>query len=348
MNVFYFLLFFFQLLLVFQMDKRFISISNSILIFISFFLMFFLAAFRYGIATDYWSYYNIFLGENIKVEKGYLFLQNLIKFFGGSFNVLIFSIAFLSMWTKYAIFKTYRNPLLAIFLYFTLYYIHLEYNGIRQGFAIAFLLYGIEAGIKRNKQHFLFYVLLSSLIHISSLFFLIVYPLCVRTYKISYLKLLFILLFTFIFKVFLLDSFVDVVMNGFFQKFSTNIFINKLSTYFVIRKFEISMGLIRRILILLFYMLLTNNKEHSIYFVLYILGIIIYMVFSGNAVAAYRLSLVFDFFSIPLFAKSSIKMTKKNAFLLIGLFLFLSITFVSNLIQPGYVLPYRTYLFGGM
>ena len=257
----------YSLLLIFRLDKKTAIISNNVLEFYAFLFLFFLVAFRYGIATDYWSYYKIFNTNSTfdiaRLEKGFLFLQKCSKYISeDSFNLFVFIIAFLSLWTKYAIFKTYSNSLFAIFLYLTLHYIHIEFNVMRQGLAISLLLWAVEYGRKKKLFHYFIFVMSATFIHASSIIFIPLYPLCSKKFKVKKMYIGLIIIFALILKLSLLQNLLTVISVLLLKIFPSMALIQQVCVYLITGDFKISMGLLRRLIILFAYLFISylSNK----------------------------------------------------------------------------------------
>jgi hypothetical protein len=117
----------------------------------------------------------------------------------------------------------------------------------------------------------------------------------------------------------------------------------QLGGYFTGVNIFITTGLIRRILVAIAFFILSGGKTRgNSYFYLYLCGVVLYFLLMGNDIFAYRASLCFDIFAIPMFGNAVIKKSYTNVFVCVGLFLLLLVTYISPL--KGYVVPYTTYL----
>ena len=332
-----------------------IQVVNKITFFIAVFLLFLFAGFRYGIETDYWSYYRIFnLKENTRgIEPGFYLLIDLYKtYISQYFDGFIFLIALLSISVKYIFFKDTGSSFYALLIYYTLFYILFEYNAIRQGIAVSFLL--IASNYIKDKQwkKYLFFVLIASVFHISSLLFLPVYFFAVKTIHIKVVS--FFILFAFIIRIFLLPVITilllnvsDIIISKFINQPLLYNRVSDLLHYFItdIEKL-INIGFIRRFVVLLLFVYLNGKKRiNNIYFNIYLFGYILYIIFMGNVVLSIRFSVPFEIFMAPMFAsviKNNISTWKTiNVFGILSLMLLL--LFISTL-RNGNAIPYQTFL----
>jgi hypothetical protein len=308
----------------------------------------FFAGIRYGVATDYWSYYGIFSGNSIhakRLEGGFRWLIWVYKFItnGASYNGFVFFIAFLSIGIKYVYFNTLQNPLWALFIYIGLFYINVEYNVVRQGLAIALVFLGVDSAVRKNFFGFLCFLLLAASIHISSFLLFPFYFLYSKKIKISFFFFILLFIAAVIVRLFVLDF----ILNRIAQIFtgSASVMLNHLRVYLsTAAKLTITNGFIRRFAIILAYFALKDENKNNCGFLLcYIISFFMYFFFMGNDLAAYRLSLCFDVFALPLFGNMNIRYTGKNIIICIALVILICITYFYQF-RNGFALPYRTYL----
>ena len=336
------------LLVAFFKDRYFKIISNVITFFIICVVLLCFAGFRYGIATDYWSYRSIFykIGQYDRIEGGFGLLIKFYKEnFSSSYNGFIFFIAFLSISLKYLFFKELNNPFLALAGYIAFFYLSLEYNAIRQGLAIAFIFLAVYWAKKEKPVIFLILTGLASSIHISSILFIPCYFFLYKKRYINVLTVCFFILLALCARYF----FIEIFLNFLTELFSgtTSAIILQLQNYLKIGEFSIiNLGVFRRITVIILFILLNNKKNiSSCYFHFYLIGTLLYILLMGNDIFAHRMSLSFDAFMIPLFADMAVKHTYKNAiivYLLVSVFLVLYLITIG---EEGYVLPYQTHIF---
>ena len=114
-----------------------------------------IAGIRYNVGTDYAGVYEP-LFEKIKnneeltyvrtMEIGYVLLNRLVVFFGGSFNIVMFISSLITMWAIYMGIEHYKNrismPLAVMFFMIILY--QKSFNLVRQLMAMAIVFYGFK------------------------------------------------------------------------------------------------------------------------------------------------------------------------------------------------------------
>jgi hypothetical protein len=351
--LFYLILFFVPLaFFFFKFDRNTVIIGNKIVFWeISVALLLF-AAFRYGIETDYWSYYAIFnktrsIRSDTVIDPGFksLIIFYKIIFSRQSYNGFVFFIALLSVGLKYLYFKELKNPFLALAIYVALFYINLEYNVIRQGLALALILIAGNYAMKRRLCPFLIFYFMAGTIHAATWLAIIVYPLCAKRHPLT------------LFSVGMVIFTVVLIRFVFFNKFLVlaNSLAGTLKQPYLYDVMEraygylrdetlLSVGFLRRIVVILLFVLLNNKKTiNNGYFILYLIGVCLYTLFMGNVVLSTRLSLTFEVFMIPMFADLPLKLNSRNLFCVSVLVLLLFALHIYALTHGG-AIPYRSYL----
>ncbi|MBD5436268.1 MAG: EpsG family protein [Treponema sp.] len=305
----------------------------------------FLAGFRYGFETDYFSYKSIFEKDGMNYEPLFVFLIRFCKsYIADSYNAFVFLIAFLSISLKISFFAKCRNSCLALFLYFCLFYIMAETNGIRQGFAISFLLLSLPCVRNRKLIRFSFFVLLATCCHTSSLIFLPVYFIC--NLRLSIKKIVAIICMTIVIRFIFFDMVVQTI-EFLFLRFNQNTYIFSAVRGYLSNGTEsiLTVGLIRRIIYIVLFLLLNGRRNiQNVYFNTYLLGVCIYTLFMGNSVLSNRFSLSFEAALVPLFANLHFKLSWKNIYLLACVYI-LSLALLIMLLSKSNAVPYQSYLF---
>lgn len=164
------------------------------------FIPVFLAAIRYGIGTDYFSYSNIYyviskmkFPELVRynLEIGYTLLNKIIYIIFNNEIALFACTSFLTL-----IFITYTlkkyNSLISITFGLLIYYLsyyNLSYNGIRQLIAVSIVLYAYTYAVEKNFKKYFLWILIAGTFHKTALICLIFYILVENDdKKISYIK----------------------------------------------------------------------------------------------------------------------------------------------------------------
>lgn len=325
-------------------DRNCRVFANQLVFWMFLVFLLLLAGFRYGIETDYWSYKNLFLKDGAGVEVGFKTLITFCKnWISDDFNVFILFFAVLSVFSKGIFFSKLRNPFLALFLYYCLLYVMAEWNTIRQGFAISFLMYSLKYAKEKKIIHFGILVAMATSMHISSLLFIPMYFIYDKEISVRRVWTLVILLL--IFKIFVFNFLVAKILEV-LSLYIGNLFLQRLYVYMSLENtFLITVGLIRRLVFLSLFLILYDRKKITdVYFNAYIVGVVIYIVFMGNSVLSSRMSMSYDAMMIPMFANIKFNKNWKSIYCLIGVCL-ISVALFYVVISGGNAVPYRSYIF---
>lgn len=149
-------------------------------------LISFMAFFRYGIGSDYFSYEFLYSRLQPTVEMEYKFgidnqelgfrlIGSLMKMWGLSYQQYLIVFAAITLFfTVKTVLKYSKNPTLSLVIYFSFYYLTWPLSGIRQALAMAvgmyFLLQYVE---KKNTMKFVVIAVLLSLVHSSAIILLV-------------------------------------------------------------------------------------------------------------------------------------------------------------------------------
>jgi hypothetical protein len=347
---FYTILYLSSIILCFSyFDRHIHIIENKITFFLFMFILLLLAGFRENTGTDYMNYYRIFYNEDLQrqVEPGFQSLIKLTnKIYYNSFYLFTVIIASISIFLKYLYFKNFRYPAIGLLIYVGYFYHNLEYNVIRQGLAISLIYFSIKYIKRKSFLKFLLFILCASLFHISALIFIpayfiinvklnikriITYTICILIVRILFFNIIINSLLNLLSKVGI-DSLSTVVWHIQYY-FSDD--ISKL----------ITIGFIRRIVIITTYILLLNKTNiTSITFKIYFCGFILYILFMGNDVFSNRLALNYEICMIPMFANMNFKRTGRSYIMLSVLF-FVLYSLLLYTVFTGPRMSYHTFLF---
>jgi len=190
-------------------------------------LVFFIGT-RDFIGTDFRMYEWIYrLPEKAPIlEPGYMLLSSLTRALNGSFYLLSFIVAFLSLYIKFIAFKRY-TPLFGVsVLYFLGYYLFpQEFNQIRQGLAAGILFFSLP--YLQNGKTLMFFAIvgIATIFHTSSIIFCISYFI----YKLRHINnwmIFLIVLFSSVFMfVDILDFLISIISNVILKIMPINIFL---------------------------------------------------------------------------------------------------------------------------
>lgn len=192
-------------------EKNKDNTTKYVYLYIAFLSVFFLSAFRYGLGKDYFNYLDIFLdisknGKDYnydgRLEIGYLWLNQAIIFFGLSYDYLIIVVSFI--FTLF-IFLSYPKENKAVFHFFIFgVYLFVSFSLLRNSIAFSIVLFAIMNFYLYNKKlKYTFFIIISSLFHISSLILIPFVFINKKTSKFIFSKkltLITIVIFSFFFR----------------------------------------------------------------------------------------------------------------------------------------------------
>jgi len=174
---------------------------KNIIIFSYFFLLFF-ACTRFGMGTDYFSYYRIFAGlpssfnnltllklASYGVEPGFSSLIILFKRLNLSYIQFVAFCSFIPLTLIFYTIQKYSiNKTVSLFIFFANYYAVYIENLVRQGIAMSIFIYAILYLISTKKTiNFLILILIGATFHMSLIVALIV-PVILKFNKILFLN----------------------------------------------------------------------------------------------------------------------------------------------------------------
>ena len=260
-----------------------------------FFILFYLAGFRYELETDYYAYYREFYDLNSRtMEFSFSLLVRIIKFFTNNYNVFLIVFSILSMGLKYRVFSKFHYCFSLLLIYYVRFFVQFDLNAIRQGLAIVFVFFALNS-IKRNDiKTYCIYILIATTIHVSAIILLIL-PLF-RKVKLSWTKVIATICFAILFRLYLLDKIIVIFSRYLPAVFSSQ---NKLISglqYVLNNSTEKSFDLLSYIRIILpticmFY--LVKKTENELLFKSYLIGTFINLLFYGMDTISFRLAAYF-------------------------------------------------------
>jgi len=135
-------------------------------------------AFRYGVGTDFFNYYNSINQLDIKNVKNFEYVFYFIKVFSkniadnGQFFIAL--TAFLTIfYLCLAIYKLSPYPEMSIMVFLGLGHYFSSFNVMRQYLAISLILYALSLFYSGKKKRSIFFLILPVFIHFSSIFFVV-------------------------------------------------------------------------------------------------------------------------------------------------------------------------------
>lgn len=293
-----------------------------------------IVVFRFGVGADYPGYYQAFYeipalgnGYNFREldahgEPGYLFMVALFRYWGLTFRELAIVIGIITMFLYYRFFKLYCSySLVALFIFYSIYFIVYPFNVIRQGLTSAFFL-GVLIPILLQKKYALytFLTLLGSLFHYSLLLVLIL-PFFMKV-KIQWRLLAILMFIGFIFPI-------ENIFSSFFRRIDVlNIYSEDTGNYWAL--------LIRTLFIIPIIYIRYNTKDIFIRKIssIGILGFLLFINFYSYSLIASRTSVYFKMLEVsllPLFFHN-MKLSSNRIIVFFVLSIFLIVLFVKSLI----------------
>lgn len=134
------------------------------------------------IGTDLKFYVPTFLNGNwsaYSVESGYVALNTTLRSFTDSTQALLAIVSFITLYPVSYIFKRYsENICLSYIIFASLVVYHFTFSGLRQAIAIGIIVLSYIFINKHKLIPFVACVLIATLFHVSSIVFIIFYPLC--------------------------------------------------------------------------------------------------------------------------------------------------------------------------
>ena len=311
-----------------------------------------IAGIRYGVGIDYFSYYGIFSRTTefgidyfftIQwLEPGFRLLVYLLNRAGFSAYFMFFFFAFLSLTllTK-GIKKSSNLSLFSFFVFFCLFYTTYIFNVMRQGIVMCLFVYLLDDISKRDLKKVFLLSLVGISIHYSGIFILLSYFL----YSLRISKRNVVLL--------ILAGLLMIIVNTHVSRILIPLIPgyvgDKLLSYHTSRGASIDIfNLLQRLLIFIpfigFYERLKSLKPNFLgFFNMYIVGFLLYGLFSFEALFATRINMFFRILEVVLVPYVvEIHNSRINRLVLFALLgLWLTVVFVSQLRSPS-IFPFIT------
>lgn len=360
--ILYFFIFFIILILsileILSNNKKFSRFSFGSVIFIFFILSFI----RWETGTDWEGYYNYF--KTIKIpwsyifddssgfELGYVILNHLAISISDSYTIMLFiEGAILYSFLYVSIPKLSYYPVFSILIFYSM-----SLGGVffvRQNIAMTILIYSVIQIINKRKASFIVLVLLATMIHRTSIIFLLAYPIFYKQYS---------------FKKILLYTIVSIVIGIIFSRLLLSLIGNlglgmisaKINAYLDMGSEEnyttfsttgiLIRGLINRLFLIAIYMYMLNKKRTDDFILnglinLNLFGIILYSTLTPIAFSLGRVSAFFDIlqiFILPYLFKGCSLRTKESLFILISIYLLFRL-YTAIAAFPEEYIPYKTF-----
>lgn len=136
-----------------------------------------------SVGIDLQVYIPQFLDENrrnfLSFEIGYIKLNELIYSISSNENAFLAGVSMLSLLPISLLFKKYSASIFFSYIIFASFIIyHFTFSGLRQALALGIIAISYYFLERKNLIYFIGVIFLASLFHVSSILFLIMYPLC--------------------------------------------------------------------------------------------------------------------------------------------------------------------------
>ena len=316
--------------------------ENTTILWICILLLICMAGLRsISVGTDTFSYEDIYYwieaGNANFIEPGWRFLNWLIQYVGGNFNMLLMVVAILTLLpVGFVIKQCSPAPSLSLFLYFSLFTYLQSYNLMRQMLAVSIVLLGYTYLYKQQRVRYLICVAFAMTFHTSALFSI---PLIwIDRFNLSMKKVLWILSITLILGYLLSDTAFLYLVGPYAAYLENGYKEGLLSIY-------IQAVLINLLFLFIFY---TTDKEsqNSFWIKIFFIGIVL-MDLTARLTQGTRITLFFMVVQFIVYPQYFVSNRVSNKILVhFCILLYCAMIFMKLLIWDGNgVCPYKCILF---
>ena len=345
----------FSIYLQFNPKKSELKLLN-IVCFVSFLA---LGGLRFKVGADWYSYENIFKSINnfsdiilAREEKLFMLFMYGSKLIANNYSFFVFIFFAVSFYLKYKVIKKYSPDIfLSLIIYFYTIFLIYDVNGIRQGMAMAIVLFSLSSILDKKLLLFIFLIIIASLFHISAILFFPFYWLSkIKVHKRIMIIIMAISFFIFIPIQSILENSTIIQPLLVLDRFSHySAYLNNAAGRDIS---FLSLAIFQRIFTFsLFYFyfnkLKIDDNFKTLLFNGYFISIIVFIFFSFSTEFASRLSFYFkalEIIIIPIIVFSQNKIY--NRLLLLLLFVLLSLIGTYRILElpNGGLIPYNSIL----
>lgn len=315
---------------------------------------------RYGLETDYFRYYRMFNESSEALfrgsvydttEPGFAIFIIIVRTIYNDYNFFLLIIAIISIWGKMKVFQNYPYCFVILLLYYLRFFTFMELNAIRQGVATVFVLFAIKCILESDTKGFIVFTVIATLIHSVCFFVLVVY--FFKKIKPSFKLVTFMIAFAVIFRLYLIEPFLEYGMKYADLMNSSNRLISSVRYLLNAQNTE-NLGLMQCVRIILpvyCFLIVKKDKKQEYLFNIYLVGSVLNIAFLGFDTIAFRLAMVFvcvEGILMGLSIKNNPINSKANSKIIVCFSLIFACdlyTFVSTMINSETMVPYRTILF---
>lgn len=287
-----------------------------------------------------------FIIENYKDPAFYMISKILLDIFK---NIRVLLIIYSSIYiipVMYLIYKKSPYPILSILMFISLNFFGTAFSGIRHCCACGIIILSFFYLEKRNLKKFIISIIIASLFHITSIIFIIAYPMyniLSKSNKKTYIKLLILTIIIFllnkIYGKYIIANVLNIIINNFnlsrFEIYAQNNFSSLNNNLFY-------MNFIMFALVIFFKNKNVNNLKLSLYLTVQIIGLIL-LSFTTSLGELYRLAYYFIQFSIILVPNYITFLNNKstNKIIRISISIILIIYFLFFSAKNTSIIPYQ-------
>lgn len=327
--------------------------QKKYVLFIIIISLIYIAGFRYGLESDYWHYYNVFIGTEKPqaLEIGYRLLNSIIYFISHSYFIFCLTLASLSIGIKGRLFLNYKYCFVILLVYYLRFFLMFELNTVRQGLALGFSMAALIALQKNKIKEFVVLCIVGATFHTSTLIVLTAY--FINKIKINYRIVTIIFIVSIAFRLYLFDSVIQrlnflipIVLK------SSNSLVRGLG-YVVNSGDKMTsvtlLSFARMIIPVYCFMYLTKKYEDNLLIKCYFVATVINIVLSGLDTVPYRLAT--EFYCVDGFLLNDILMEHRMfnkgkiniaMFMVIAILILDGTTFFNLLNGSDLLVPYRS------
>lgn len=271
------------------------QIISRVFYILSFLMLFFIAGFRYGLETDYWTYYREFNGiSGRSLEFTFVLLMQAVKMLANNYNVFLIIFSIITLGIKYKSFSKYKFCFSVLFVYYVRFFVQFDLNAIRQGLAIAVIFFALEKLKDGDLKKYIILILVAATIHTSSLI-LLVLPLF-QNLKLTTPRVLITLGIAITFRLICLDKVIVL-----FSKYLPFVFtsdVSLISNLQYILNNDTSnafafLPYIRIVAPTICLFFLTRKTDNELFYKSYLVGAIVNIAFFGLDTIGFRLAAYF-------------------------------------------------------
>lgn len=311
-----------------------------------FLLMFIPASLRYGVGTDYFSYIRIFNiisnSRRSRYEPGYVAINQLCHFLDLDVQWVFVIMAFLTLFFLFLAVQR-KSFYIIIPVYFCLFYAF-SYNAVRNALAITIAYYAYQL-FSRKKVLFSFVMVgIASLFHISSVLFYLIF-ISMAMFKINKIQAVLIFIVSLIL-FFYGSDIINLVFNTMIPQTRYASYLLPQNEHFIQNRNDMGLFTIVHFFVfavVLFFLPNVKNKDASNIFIFFLVSHFAY-IFATLSEILGRLNDIFSIAWFPLLHYIHTNTTKFRKFVLLFIFIWVSISFIIavGVLGSSNMLPYRT------